>query len=827
MTAQTIISDGNLPAEPNSFIGRQRDLEELARLLGDVRALTLCGPGGIGKTRLALRLACEVVPGFPDGAWLAELADTIDPALVAGRVAAVLGIREELDRPLTETLVEALRPRQMLLILDNCEHVVDASATLVQRLLAACPGLRVIATSREPLRVRGETVWRVPPLELPGAADDLGVAELAQHEAIRLFADRAAAARPGFVLDRANSPAVLRLCRTLDGVPLAIELAAARVGALSVEQIAARVADRFSLLASGDRTAPARQQTLRAAVDWSYELLTEPEQVLLRRLAVFSGWNLEMAEQVCADQTIPADRVLDLLAALIDKSLVTLDGEVEGDARYRLLDTIKEYAAGRLETSGEATVIQLRHRDYLLRLAESIVSRVFVRGDPPWPERVSLYRKAWAERANCRAALSLSVDRGDAEDGLRLCCALRSPWVVYGDLAEGAGWLDRFLALSSDVALPVRAHALTLRADLAFEQQDYLLAADCAQASLEACSESGAPGAAGALRILALVSFRAGGQDEALARISAAVEAARADGDDWEAGISLAVKATIIARQGRLDEAEQAFAQALDELRDNNAWGVAQTLYGVGRLAAARGDHAAAIRDFREALQIYRAIDARPEIARCLAGIGGVALRRGDLELASSSLTESLQLSLATGQRLAIARGLEAFAVLAGAGGDLAGATRLAGAALALRVAAGHEPSSAARANLDDLLELARRQLGPDAAAALLAQGKAMSPYDAARLAAVGTGEQAAGAAADLVQAAAPAPRSGPAAALTARELQIARLIARGLSNRGIAGELVISPATAARHVANIFSKLGFTSRAQVATWVARQDRAT
>jgi predicted ATPase/DNA-binding CsgD family transcriptional regulator len=825
MTAQTVVSNGNLPAEPNSFVGRQRDLEELARLLGDVRALTLCGPGGIGKSRLALRLACEVVPGFPDGAWLAELADTPDPGLVPGRVAAVLGIREELDRPLAETLAEALRSRRLLLILDTCEHVVDSCAALVQRLLAACPGLRVIATSREPLRVRGETVWRVPPLELPGPADHLGVAELARHEAIRLFADRAAAARSGFVLDAANAAAVLRLCRTLDGVPLAIELAAARVGALSVEQIAARIADRFGLLASGDRTAPPRQQTLRAAVDWSYELLTEPERVLLRRLAVFSGWNLEMAEQVCADEAIPADRVLDLLAALIDKSLVTLDGEVEGDARYRLLDTIKEYAADRLNSSGEGPVIRLRHREYLLRMVESIVSRAFVRGDPPWPERASLYRKAWAERANFRAALSLCLERGDAEEGLRLCSALRGPWLAYGDLAEGAGWLDRFLELRGEAAPAVRVRALTLRADLAFEQQDFLLAAKRARDTVELCRVSGTPGAAGALRILALVSFRAGGYEEALASSEAAIRAARADGDHWEEGLALAVRATVIARLGRLDEAQQAFEEALEVLRDNNGWGVAQTLYGLGRLAGARGDHAAAVRHFRDALQIYREIDARPEIARCLAGIGGVALSRGDLALASSSLTESLQLSLATGQRLAIARGLEAFAVLAGSRGDLAGATRLAGAALALRVSAGQEPSAAARSNLDDLLELARRQLGADAVGALLAQGKDMPPNDAVRLAASGgAGEPPSATGADTGPAEPSAVnRPGPVATLTARELEIAALIARGLSNRGIADELVISPATVARHVANIFSKLGFTSRSQVAAWAAQR----
>jgi len=825
MANQTAISDGNLPAEPNSFVGRERDLTELARLLSDVRVLTLCGPGGIGKTRLALRLACEVVPGFPDGAWLVELADTEDPSLVARRVADALGVIAEPDRPLAETLTVALRPRQMLLILDTCEHVVDASAALVAQLLAGCPALRVVATSREPLRVRGETVWRVPPLELPAPATELTAGELAKQEAIRLFAERAAAVRPGFAVDAGNSGAVLRLCRTLDGVPLAIELAAARVGALSVEQIAARVGDRFQLLASGDRTAPVRQQTLRAAVDWSYELLTEPEQVLLRRLAVFSGWNLDMAEQVCADEAIPAGQVLDLLAALIDKSLVTLDAELEGDARYRLLDTIKEYASGRLDASGEGPTIRLRHRDYMLKLVDDIVAVAFVRGDPPWPVRVALYRRVLAERANFRTALATCLSRGDTELGLRMCTGLRSPWVAYGEVTEGVAWFDRFFAAEGDVSVPVRARALMVRAELAAEQQDFRGVGEYAQAGLDLCRASGSGGTAVALRVLAVAGLRAGRHEDALASIEAAAQAARGDGDVWEEGLALAVKATIMAHQGRPDEAQRAFTDALEVLRDNNGWGVAQALYGFGSLARARGDHAAALGHFRDALALYREIDARPQMARCLVGIGSVALSQGDLQLARSSLTESLQLSLATGQRLAVARGLEAFAALAVASGDPGRAVTLQGAALALREAAGHAPSALARSRLDGLLEAAGRQLGEDATAALIAEGSAMSAHEAVRFAAGPGGAGVAGQAAQLVVPPQAAPASSDAAAaLTARELEIAALIARGLSNRGIADELVISPATAARHVANIFSKLGFSSRAQLAAWAAQRE---
>src|SRR5581483_9603772 len=415
MQSAIAILTGNLPAEPNSFIGRERDLADLAKLLGEVRALTLSGPGGIGKTRLAVRLAREVIagaegsadPGELDEAWLVELADWHGP--VAQQVAMTLGIREEQGVPLAQTLAEALRSRRMLLILDTCEHHVGDCALLVQLLLARCPWLRIIATSREPLRVRGETVWRVPPLDLP--ADDAPAADLAAHEAVRLFAARAAGARPGFTLTEANAASVARLCRTLDGIPLGIELCAARVRALSVEQIEGRLRDRFALLNSGDRTAPLRQQTLRATVDWSFELLEAAEQVLLRRLAAFSGWNLDMAEQVCSDtgsgpgEAIGAEEILGLLISLIDKSLVVLDGEAAGDARYRLLDTIREYAAERLEAAGEAGPLALRHRDCILALVEHTSATMFSRGEPPWPVRREVFRRGIAEYGNFRIAL--------------------------------------------------------------------------------------------------------------------------------------------------------------------------------------------------------------------------------------------------------------------------------------------------------------------------------------------------------------------------------------------------------------------------------------
>src|SRR2546429_1344802 len=691
MQSATAILTGNLPAEPNSFIGRERDLAELARLLGEVRALTLSGLGGIGKTRLAVRLARDVLSGDNadegprdlDEAWLVELADWHGP--VAQRVAMTLGIREEQGVPLAQTLAEALRPRRMLLIRDPWEHQVSDWATLVQLLLARCPWLRIIATSREPLRVRGETVWRVPPLDLPpdGARD----AELAAHEAVRLFAARAAGARPGFTLTSENTASVARLCRTLDGIPLGIELSAARVRALSVEQIEGRLRDRFQLLNSGDRTAPLRQQTLRATVDWSYELLDEAEQMLLRRLATFSGWNLDMAEQVCSDEAIGAEEVLGLLISLIDKSLVVLDGEAAGDARYRLLDTIREYAAERLEAAGEKDALALRHRDCILALVEETVATMFNRGDPPWPVRRAIFRRGIAEYGNFRIALQTSLASGHADEGLRLCIGLRNMWLPHGDTREAATWLDRFLVLpDAEVSPPVRGRALAVRAEIAFDLQDYDTLARCATESLELSRASGDDfPVPTALRVISQAAARSGRTGDAVAYVEEAVAAAEAAGNDWEAGLTQATKAAIAVRQGKLKSAQRAFETALEVLADNNRWGIAQVEYGMGTLARTRGDAEAAVRYYTDAMEIFRELDAWPEIARCQAGIGWIAVTSGDYDQAHESLAEALRLNQVGGQRLGIARGLEAFAALAAARQQPQRAAPPAGAACQLR----------------------------------------------------------------------------------------------------------------------------------------------
>jgi predicted ATPase/DNA-binding NarL/FixJ family response regulator len=837
MTSELATALGNLPAEPNSFIGRERDLTELAAILGRVRALTLCGPGGIGKTRLALRLGAVLGAQYPAGVWIADLAD-VDPdearaaagagqpvsgtpgeagaggtSRVVALVAAALGIRQEADRLLADTLAEALRPRSMLLILDTCEHLVDACAEFAQRLLAGCPGLRVIATSREPLGVRGEIIWRVPPLGLPQAVtgEVADVGEVVRSEAVQLFLERAAAVRPAFGHNEGNLAAVADICRTLDGVPLAIELAAARVRALSAEQIAARLADRFELLALGDRTAPPRQQTLRATVEWSYELLNPAERLLLSRLSVFHGWTLEMAERVCALGQIGPFEVLDLLRALIDKSLVTMDGELNGNARYRLLDTVRELAAEHAVAAGEIGALRAAHRDCMLGIAEQIAAVAYVRGEPAWPERVALYHQVHSDRANFNLALACCVQRGDAAEGLRLCHALSGYWLASGEGAEGAGWLDRLLAIEAPVPAGVRARALAVRSELAFEQLDYSGAAGYARACLELSDRFGEGNAASAYRLLALIDLVSGRIAEALENADAAVAAAMRMADDWEHGVALGARGAVIANQGDLTEAEKVFKQALDVLSDNNGWGVANVLYGLGRIAGVRGDLTGAASYYRDALALYRQIDARPEMARCLAGLGGIALSQADLVTAAASLTESMRLSLAAGHRLAIARGLRALAGLAGAWGDISQAVRLAGAAQAATDAIRAQPSVAASRKVDSLLDVASATLGADAVTSLLAEGRAMSPHQAAA-SMVGPARESAVAVTGTGAA------GGP---LSERELEVATLAAKGLSNRAIAAELYIAQATVARHIANIFGKLRITSRAQLAAWMA------
>jgi predicted ATPase/DNA-binding CsgD family transcriptional regulator len=826
----------HLPEEPNTFVGRERELVELRQLLHRTRALTLSGPGGIGKTRLALRLLATAAAEFPDGVWFVELADLRQPELVVSRIAAVIGITEEAGRPLLETLGDALRPRRMLLALDNCEHLLDACAQVGRHVLASAPGLRLLNTSREPLSVAAETIWRVPPLSVaPAGADPAAASPGAErYEAVRLFGDRAAASRPGFTVGPDNVAAITAICRALDGMPLAIELAAARVRALSVEQIVARLDDRFGLLTTGDRSAAPRQRTLRAAIEWSYELLTEPERALFRRLAIFTGWSLEMAEQVCADDQIPAAEVLGLTAALVDKSLVVLDPELLGQARYRMLDTIREYAALRLSQAGEAAAFRSRFRDYAIRTSEHNLELGMARIEASWPDRVDVFRRYDVDAGNVIQILNWCLEQGDAEAGLRICAAVSPCWIVWGTFGEGGEWLRSFLALDmTGVPARVQGAATVVRGQLTLSS-DPAAAWALGTEGLKLCREADDQyWVAVGLNLLAEIALHTGRIDEAAISADEALAIAQAAGDGWNEGYALGTRAAIAARRGKLREAEQlATASVAVMRRIDQQWGAARALLGLGDLARFRNHPGEAHGWYVEALAILREIGARPEIARCLAGLGRVAMDLGAIEQARRHLTRSLRLSHATGARIGVARGLEAFAALTGHEGQPELAVQLAAAAAALREAAGLPPLSGAR--VEAYLAQARR-LGDATVARLWASGQALTseaavalaldaPVTPAPSAALPSGKGLTGEIPALTVVGRYRVAAAPPSSLTQRENEIAELVASGLSNKAIAAELSISHTTAARHVANIMAKLGFNSRSQIAAWVA--DRA-
>ena len=723
-----------------------------------------------------------------------------------------------------------------MLALDNCEHLLDACAQVCRHLLASAPGLRLLTTSREPLSVAAETIWRVPPLSVaPAGADPAAPAPGAErYEAVRLFADRAAASRPGFTVGPDNVAAVTAICRALDGMPLAIELAAARVRALSVEQIAARLDDRFGLLTTGDRSAAPRQRTLRAAIEWSYELLTGPERALFRRLAIFTGWSLEMAEQVCADEEIPAAEVLGLTAALVDKSLVVLDPELLGQARYRMLDTIREYAALRLSQAGEAAAFRHRLRDYAIRTAENSQAIGMARVPAPWPTRVDVFRRYDVDAGNVAQVLNWCLEQGDAEAGLRICTAVSPCWIVWGTFGEGGEWLRSFLALDmTGVPARIQGAATVVRGQLALSS-DPAAAWALGTEGLKLCREADDPyWIAVGLNLLAEIALHTRRIDEAAASADEALAIAQAADDGWNEGYALGTRAAIAARRGKLREAEQqATASVAVMRRIDQQWGAARALLGLGDLARFRNHPGEAHGWYVEALAILREIGARPEIARCLAGLGRVAMDLGAIEQARRHLTRSLRLSHATGARIGVARSLEAFAALTGHEGRPELAVQLAGAATALRETAGLRPLSGAR--VEALLAPARR-LGDAAVARLWASGLALTseaavalaldaPVKPAPSAAPPSGKAPAGESPALTVVGRYRVASAPPSSLTQREYQIAELVASGLSNKAIAAELSISHTTAARHVANIMAKLGFNSRSQIAAWVA--DRA-
>ncbi|GAA3230886.1 LuxR C-terminal-related transcriptional regulator [Nonomuraea helvata] len=792
----------NLPAEPNRFVGRERDLDDLRGLFGETRVVTLCGVGGIGKTRLALRVAAGLVPAYPDGVWLVELARVRRPELVDQEVGRVLGVCEEAGRPVFATVTDRLRDLHCLLLLDNCEHLIDRCAEVSAGLIAACPRLSILATSREPLRIASELIWRVPPLDLP----DMGAPDA---ESVQLFMDRAAAA--GTRLGPDSLADVVRLCQALDGLPLALELAAARTSLLSPGQIADRIDDRFSLLTTGGRTAPARQRTLLAAVEWSYDLLAEKEQVLLRRLSVFPrDFDLDLAEQICAAPPISEGEIVDLLGGLVDKSLVLCD---ESRRRYWLLETIRRYAVERLQRAGEREVLRERHLHVLCELQERHFMTEMVEQGVPWARRLEALTMSKSLVDDQRVALDWAAESGDVQFGLRVCAASTGLLPICGNLTEIVTWVERFLSLDlTDVPPEQIAQA---KAYLAYglEARDELSRAlELAQESLTGLSSANAYPRSVMHSLIVVILLRMGRPEEAVRHAEDGLALATRSGDAWNQAAGLSGLSAVALTRGRLREAQRLGEEALARAREHgHRWIMARTATQLGAVAEFRGDLVTAKAQYEMAVPWLRELGSDLDLSRCLARMGRVAALLREFATARECLGASLALGRETGQRQSVARSLVGLSVLAECEGDLEAAVLAAAAAATLRESIGQQSSTI---RIEELLGRARTKLGDGRTGSLWSRGRAMSPDDVARR--VLEGERVAQ---KLPVVAEPVKHS----LLTAREQEIANLLTRGLSNRAIAAELVISPATVARHIANIMEKLGYTSRAQIAVWAAKR----
>jgi predicted ATPase/class 3 adenylate cyclase len=743
----------NLPIQLTSFIGREHDIAAVMRLLATTRLLTLTGPGGTGKTRLALQVATEMLTHFPDGVWLVELAPVSNPVLVPQTLATTLRLSEESGRPLLTTLTNHLRAKHSLLVLDNCEHLIEACAQLCETLLRACPNLNILATSREPLGIAGETTFLVPSLSLPDMRHAPSVEGLTQYESVRLFVDRAAAAMPDFIVTRQNALSVAQVCLRLDGMPLAIELAAARVKMLTVEQIATRLQDRFRLLLGGNRTALPRHQTLSALIDWSYDLLSEPERALLRRLSVFAGgWTLEAAEAVCVGERNDGYNILDLLTQLVNKSLVVAEREQGREARYHLLETIRQYAKEKLLEVREEANVRNGHLQFFLKWAEETEPKLHGAQQIVWLDRLE------AEHDNLRAAWEWSrADRASEEQGLRLADALLWFWYIRNAISEGRSWLEDALSRGrASERTTARAKALYAAGALGYKQADYPRARGELEESITLFREAGPEGRRGlayALIMLGELAEYQGdmGQPPSLFQEGAALF--RDQGDKWGLALSLhglgvtrnpthlgalSLRWSGLTTQATDDlaparslyeeslalfrELEDKWAQTMPlgslgnvafcqgdrvmgralfeeslaiqrEFRDK--LGVAWSLFFLGHAALDQDDYERAATLYEESQALYREIDNKQGISGLSGDLAEVARRQGDFGQAARLNAEYVTGRRELGNRQLLANALEGQARLAWSQGDLVSAHSLHAEALAIRREAGNPLSLA------------------------------------------------------------------------------------------------------------------------------------
>jgi predicted ATPase/DNA-binding SARP family transcriptional activator len=713
----------NLPALLTSFVGRQVETDRVAELLAESRLVTLTGPGGSGKTRLAAEVGAVLAHRYREGVWLVDLAPLIDPSLVPQAVAAALGVPEDPVRPLVDTIVDSLRETKLLLILDNCEHLIDESAKLAETLLTAAPGLRILATSREALAVPGETAFEIPPLPVPDPETAEARPEtLLQFDAVRLFVDRAAATQPDFAMSSDNARAVAEISIRLEGLPLALELAAARVRGLGVDAIASRLGDHLGLLAGGRRTGLPKERSFRAAADWSYDLLSERERRVFERLSVFAGgFSLEAAEAVASGEATAVGDVSGLLARLVDRSLVQRVASTP--VRYRLLEPLRQYARERLASGGAADVGRRRHLEFYLAMAETAEPALREREQRTWLDRLE------TEHDNLGTALASAVELGEPDAGLRLAAALGPYWQMRGHFSEGRERLRVTLSASEEDS-PSRARALVEAGSLAYYQCDFRDALNRSQTGLALYRRAGDRwGVAYALSRVGLAAWELGEADRARASFNESLTLFRDLDDPWGVATTLWHRGFVAVAEGSLDEAETAYEESLTWFREQGDDSGAGVVLGwLGGLAGLRGELGPAEELLRESLELTQRIGDRWGTAWAHAHLARVAMLRASDREAVDLYRRALRVFGSLGDRVASAICLEGLAELASRRGQPARAAELFGAAEApRRLGVGFYLSSVDPAGYRRRIAALRSQLGEKAFTSAWTQGRAMT----------------------------------------------------------------------------------------------------
>jgi predicted ATPase/DNA-binding CsgD family transcriptional regulator len=762
---------GNLPAEVTSFVGRRRELADAKRALAKSRLVTLTGVGGVGKTRVAERVARDRRRAYPHGVWLVELGELADPALLTQTVLTELGVRGQPSGDALGVLIDSLRSRQLLLVLDNCEHLLDEVAGLSAALLRSCPDLQILATSREPLRVVGEAVLPVPPMAAPEPDRSGGVAGLSRYDAVALFTERAAAAVPDFALTEDNYRAVAALCYRLDGLPLAIELAAGRLRSLSPAQILSKLDDRYALLTGGERGRPGRQQTLRASIEWSYQLCTPAEQRLWARLCVFAGsFELDAVEGVCSGGDI-AGEMVDLVSGLVDKSIVVRQ-EQGTVVQYRLLESIREFGLERLSEAGEGPALRMAHWQWYAALVRTAKAEWISARQVYWLARLA------AEGANMRSALDFCLnERGDADAVMEILVGLPlGVWWAHGKLGEGRHWLDEALGRSGDVTV-LRVRALLRNAVVAMVGGELAIGDQLLGEARGLIPQVSDP------MVLAQLHY-------------VAARAARFAGDLPRAVSEL--EQALAISNGRTD---------LDCYLD--------IFNSLALVASMAGQHERSKACYEEIIQLTGPRGESLHRANALLALGLDAWRRGDPVRAVELQRSGLEIKLGLDDQLGTAVGLDALAWGVGALGQHKRAAQLLGTAEVLWDSTGNSLATLFPdlvCDHDKAAAAARAALGEQGYAAAFRRGRQM-PLAQVLNQAEHTRRSTRSGQAD----------ADGAGSLTSREEEIAGLLAQGLSNKAIAQSLVIAQRTAETHVGNVLVKLGLTSRSQVAAWVAEQ----